>query len=226
MSPVPNLFQALYGVLISAAPSIALFCFITAGFQLRNEGGVNFSSNGGFFKWIAWGAIFSTLSGILAWFVSEHFLAAAQPVGNMTRPYTVDINQAIIDFVNVYLLAKIVPTIAGALILKSLLDTAEGHSPLPSIISALFLLGVDGFYVQAQTWNDGTPFATASVLQGMLHWALTSVAPVLAVLAIYGAIIQFIRQRDWATYVFAAGALLLAQVLWSLAQSWAGVTLS
>jgi hypothetical protein len=29
-----------------------------AGFQLREEGGTNFSSNGGFFRWILWGAVF------------------------------------------------------------------------------------------------------------------------------------------------------------------------
>jgi hypothetical protein len=223
---VPNLFQAIYTVLIACASPLALFCFITAGFQLRNEGGVNYSSNGSFFKWILWGAIFLTIIPIFAWLNSEGFVAAGTSIGSYSPSYTAPIQHAVTDFVTNFLLAKIVPVIAGALVLKSLLDAGEGHSPFPSIISALFLLGVDGFYVQAQGWNDGSVYATASVLKGMLNWALNSVAPVLGAMSIYGAILQFVRRQNWVTYVFVGAALLVAPALWSLVQSWAGVSIS
>jgi hypothetical protein len=118
-----------------------------------------------------------------------------------------------------------VPVIAGALVLKSLLDTGEGHSPFPSIISALFLLGVGGFFTQAQGWNDGTEYATSNILKSMLNWAMTSVAPVLGAMSIYGAIVQFVRKQNWSIYVIVGGGLLMVPVLWTLIQKWAGVTI-
>src|SRR5258707_12139096 len=97
---IPNLFQAIYTVLIACASPLALFLFIAAGFQLRNEGGVNYSSNGSFFKWIMWGAIFLTITPILAWLSSEGFTAAGTTIGTYSPSYTTQIQQAVSDFVN------------------------------------------------------------------------------------------------------------------------------
>ena len=142
-----------------------------------------------------------------------------------TAPYTATIASAVQDFVYNVLRDRIVPVIAGALVLKSLLDTGEGHSPFPSIISALFLLGVGGFFTQAQGWNDGTEYATSNILKSMLNWAMTSVAPVLGAMSIYGAIVQFVRKQNWSIYVIVGGGLLMVPVLWTLIQKWAGVTI-
>ena len=219
----PQLFNALYSLLLTCATPLALFCFVMAGFQLREEGGTNFSSNGGFFRWILWGAVFLTLTGIFAWLSAEGFGGAFGASG-ATAPYTATIASAVQDFVYNVLRDRIVPVIAGALVLKSLLDTGEGRSPFPSIISALFLLGVGGFFTQAQGWNDGSEYATSNMLKSMLNWAMTSVAPVLGAMSIYGAIVQFVRKQNWSIYVIVGGGLLMVPALWALIQQWAGVT--
>jgi hypothetical protein len=222
--PTPTLFNALYSLLLTCATPLALFCFVMAGFQLREEGGTNFSSNGGFFRWILWGAVFLTLTGIFAWLSAEGFGGAFGASGT-TAAYTAPIASAVKDFVYNILRDRIVPVIAGALVLKSLLDTGEGRSPFPSIIAALFLLGVGGFFTQAQGWNDGSQYATSNLLKSMLNWAMTSVAPVLGAMSIYGAIVQFVRKQNWSIYVIVGGGLLMVPVLWALIQKWAGVTI-
>jgi hypothetical protein len=121
---------------------------------------------------------------------------------------------------------RIVPVVAGALVLKSLLDAGEGHSPFPSIISALFLLGIGGFFIQVEGWNTGSQYATADILKSMLGWAMTSVAPVLGAMTIYGGIVQFVRRQAWVVYAFVGAGFLAVPALWSLVQSWAGVSLS
>jgi hypothetical protein len=221
--PTPNLFNAIYWLLLTSATPVALFCFVMAGLQLREEGGTNFSSNGGFFRWILWGAIFLTLTGISAWLSGEGFSGTFGASG-ISASYTTTLAAAFHDFAYNMLLGRIVPVIAGTLVLKSLLDTAEGRSPLPSVISALFLLGVGGFLSQAQGWNDGTTYATADLLKNMLTWAMTSVAPVLGALSIYGAIVQFVRRQNWVIYVVVGAGLLMVPALWTLIQKWVGVT--
>jgi hypothetical protein len=220
----PRLFNALYSLMLTCATPLALFCFVMAGFQLREEGGTNFSSHGGFFRWILWGAIFLTLTGIFAWLSGEGF-AGVFGSGGGTASYTAPISKAVQDFVYNILRDRIVPVIAGALVLKALLDAGEGRSPFPSIVSALFLLGVGGFFTQAQGWNDGSTYATADMLKSMLNWAMTSVAPVLGAMSIYGAIVQFMRKQNWGAYVVVGGSLLMVPALWSMVQKWAGVTL-
>ena len=220
-----NLVNGIYGLLIGCAPSLGLFCFVAAGFALRSEGGVNYSTDGAFFKWIAWGAIFITISPILAYLASLQFAAAGAGMSAGSTAYTAPLQNAVTNFVQYYLVGKIVPVIAGALVLKALLDAGEGRSPFPSVISALFLLGSDGLYQLAVGWNDGSTYATADLLSSMLTWALSSVAPVLGAMSIYASILQFIRGRDWSTPAFVGGALIIASGIWSLVQQWAGVSL-
>jgi hypothetical protein len=220
-----TLLNGIYGLLIGSAPTVALFCFVCAGFALRSEGGINYSTDGSFFKWITWGAIFLTITPILAYLYSLQIIAAGTVLSATNTTYTSTIQSAVPAFINNYLVDKIVPVVAGALVLKALLDTGEGHSPLPSIISALFLLGVDGFYQTAVGWNNTTYTATADLLQNMLNWALASVAPVLGAMSIYAAVLQYVRGRDWATPAFVGGALIIAAGIWSLVQKWAGVSL-
>ena len=61
--------------------------------------------------------------------------------------------------------------------------------------------------------------------RAMLNWAMTSVAPVLGAMSIYGAIVQFVRKQNWSIYVIVGGGLLMVPALWALIQKWAGVTI-
>ena len=220
-----TIFTSIVSLLMTTATPLAMMCFVMAGLQLRGEGGINYDANGGFFKWIVWGAILLTLSPIFSWLTAEGFtgLSGGLTAGSGTT-YTNLISKAVADFVNNILVARFVPIVAGALVLKAVLDTAEGHSPLPSIIAALFLLGVGGFSTSMQGWNDGSTYATTNMLKSMLTWAMNTVAPVMGIMCVYGAILQYLRRQQWGSLVFSGMAFLAMPAIWTLVQGWMGVS--
>jgi hypothetical protein len=223
------LLNTIFTILTTANVPLAILCFIMAGMQLRGEGGINYDANGGFFRWIAWGAVMLTIAPIMSWLSAEGITAAGNLGGlagaRSLQPYGSSIVPALTDFVNNVLVARLVPVVAGALVLKALLDSSEGHSPIPSIVSSLFLLGISGFATMAQGWVAGDQYATTELLQSMLNWAMTSVSPVIGVICIYGAIIQYVRRKDWATAVFVGIAFLGVSGIWTLVKGWVGVSL-
>lgn len=223
------LLNTIFTILTTANIPLAILCFVMAGMQLRGEGGVNYDANGGFFRWLAWGAVLLTIAPIMSWLSAEGITAAGNFGGLggavSLQPYGSSIVTALTDFVNNILIARIVPVIAGTLVLKALLDTSEGHSPIPSIVSSLFLLGISGFATMAQGWAGTDQYATAELLQSMLNWAMNSVSPVIGVICIYGAIFQFIRRRDWATTLFVGMGFLGVSGIWILVKGWVGVSL-
>lgn len=222
-----TIFTYIVTLLMTTATPLALMCFVMAGLQLRGEGGVNYDANGGFFRWIVWGAIMLTLSPIFSWLAAEGFSAASGGLSTgSSSAYTSLIGTAVSDFVNNFVVARFVPVVSGALVLKAVLDSAEGRSPLPSIIAALFLLGVGGFSSSMQGWNDGSTYATTNMLKSMLSWAMNSVAPVLGIMCVYGAILQFVRKQQWGTLVFSGMAFLAMPAIWTLVQGWMGVSVS
>ncbi len=221
-----NLFQLVLSVLMAVKVPLALMCFVAAGLQLRAEGGVNYDANGGFFKWLSWGAVLLTLPQIMSWLSQEGFVGLSGLNASATSVYTQLMIQAVSDFAYNVIEARLVPIIAGSLVLKGLLDAAEGHSPLPSIISALFLLGISGFFLYVQNLSDTTPYATVDLLGGILTWAMTSVAPMMGVICIYGAILQFLQAKQWGTLLFVGMGFMSITGIWSLVQSWAGVSLT
>ena len=223
----PNLLNAIYYVLTTANLPLALFCFVMAGFQLRAEGGINFDANGSFFRWIMWGAIMATVPEVFSWLGAEGVIPATN-MGGLTGAsagYTQVLSRAISDFVNTVILDRLVPIMAGALVIKALLDAAEGHSPLPSIFAAIFLLGVNGIWATAETnWLKTDQYATTEFLEGMLNWAMVSVCPVLGVMCLYTAILQYVKRSEWVTLALVGVAFLGIGGIWSLIQGWVGVT--
>ena len=75
------------------------------------------------------------------------------------------------------MLTHLVPAIAAALVLKAILDISEGHNPLASIVSALFLLGIQGLFAVSQGWNDGSSFATTDFLVNAWNYLASSALP-------------------------------------------------
>lgn len=221
-----TLISGVEYLLTTANVPLALFCFIMAGFQLRGEGGINFDANGSFFRWMAWGAVLLTLPDIVIWLTNE----GLGPPGGLTFPtgaptvYTEPLSRAIGAFVNDVVLARLVPVMAGALVIKALADSAEGHTPLPSIFSAIFLLGISGFWVSAQGWVvSGSAYGTTDFLSSLLDWAMTTVCPILGIICIYGAILEYVKGGRWIQFSVTGVAFLAVGGIWTLVQSWVGV---
>jgi hypothetical protein len=220
-------FQNVYSLLLSLSVVASLSCFVLAAIQLRAEGGVNYDANGGFFKWLFWGAVMLTLPSISLWLSSEGIQASVVTAGGSggTAGYVAMISRPISDFTYNYLVPHIVPVLAAALVFKAVLDGAEGLSPLPSIIAALFLLSIQGFFTVAMSWgNNADPYGTASLLMSMFQYAAYTLSPLIGALCIVGAIINYIRGAGWGHLVFSGLGFLSLTGLWALVQVFAGVS--
>jgi len=77
--------------------------------------------------------------------------------------------------------------------MKAALDAAEGHSPLGSIIAAIFLLSASGTVQLMQSWNSGSEFATTDMLTSAWNFLAGTILPEAAGLAVVGAIFNYAR---------------------------------
>ena len=69
---------------------------------------------------------------------------------------------------------------AAWLVLRGVIDVAEGRNPLYSILGAMFLLSIASTQALLQGWNSGTKFATADVLAGLWTYTVSRILPVAA----------------------------------------------
>jgi hypothetical protein len=226
MTP-PLIFQALLGLLMTLAIPASLAAFVLAGMKLRNEGGVNYQASGGFLKWLFWGSLLLTLPGVSAWLVQETVPGAAQLVsGGVSTPYTNGINKVAGDFVDDVLISHLVPVIAAALVFKALLDHSQGTNPLGSIVTAMFLLGIQGIYKLATgNWLTGGAYSTTDLLMNTFNYAAGTISPIVGGLAISAGILAFVQHKQWKSFVASGIGFLCVTGLWSLVKSWTGVTI-
>ena len=226
MTP-PLIFQALLGLLITLAIPASLASFVMAGMKLRNEGGVNYMASGGFLKWLFWGALLLTIPGVSAWLVQEMVPGATQLVmGGTSTPYTNGINKVAGDFVDDVLISHIVPVLAAALVFKALLDQSQGTSPLGSVVTAMFLLGVQGIYKLATgSWMTNGAYSTTDLLMNAFNYAAGTISPIVGGLAISAGILAFVQHKQWKSFVATGIGFLCVTGLWALVKSWTGVTI-
>jgi hypothetical protein len=221
------IFQALLGLLMTLAIPASLAAFVLAGMKLRNEGGVNYQASGGFLKWLFWGSLLLTLPGISAWLVQETVPGAAQLVsGGVSTSYTNGINKVAGDFVDDVLISHLVPVIAAALVFKALLDHSQGTNPLGSVVTAMFLLGIQGIYKLATgNWLTGGAYSTTDLLMNAFNYAAGTISPVVGGLAISAGILAFVQHKQWKSFVASGIGFLCVTGLWALVKSWTGVTI-
>jgi hypothetical protein len=112
-----------------------------------------------------------------------------------------------------------VTTLAAYFVLQAILDAASGGHPLPSILAATFLLGTQTTYSLIQSYNTGTQFATADVLDSLWNYLAGTIMPIAAGLAIIGAIINFATRRPAMRLVAVALAMLCVSGIWKLVLS-------
>ena len=73
-----------------------------------------------------------------------------------------------------------VPVLAAWMVLRSVIDWSEGYTPLASILCAMFLLAIPASAALLQSWNDGTRFGTAAVLEGAWTYTASRIMPIAA----------------------------------------------
>jgi hypothetical protein len=107
------------------------------------------------------------------------------------------------------------------MVLRAILDTAEGGHPIPSILAALFLLGIQATYTLMTQFNTGTQYSTADVLGSLWTYLASVIMPIAAGLGIFGAIINFATGKPAMRLVALSLAFLCVSGLWYLVQAMA-----
>ena len=163
----PQLLTDMANLMLLLAPSASLVCLVLAGISLRREtGGVSFVIGGGFTRWMFWAVVFLALPGLLTWFTSFG-VNVPSTGGGIGSSWLAGFQSDVSNFVENFIMSRMVPVLAAFMVLRSILDTAEGGHPLPSILAALFLLGTEATYALMQQYNTGTQYATADVLASL-----------------------------------------------------------
>jgi hypothetical protein len=215
---VPQLLNDIIRVLLQLAPAASLVAMVLAGISLRREGGTTFLVGGSFTEWMFWAIVFVTLGPLVGWFTSFG-VATPLPAGGIGTSWLGSFESDVSSFVTTFVVGRLVTTLAAYFVLQSVLDAASGGHPLPSILAAMFLLGTQTTYSLIQSYNTGTQFATADVLDSLWNYLAGTIMPIAAGLAIIGAIINFATRRPAMRLVAVALAMLCVSGIWKLVLS-------
>jgi hypothetical protein len=215
---VPQLLNDIIQVLLQLAPAASLVALVLAGISLRREGGTTFLIGGGFAKWMFWVVVFATLVPVVGWF-SSFGVATPLPSGGIGTSWLSSFQSDVSGFVTNFVVGRMATTLAAYFVLRAILDTASGGNPLPSILAAMFLLGTQTTYSLIQSYNTGSQFAAADVLDSLWNYLAGTIMPIAAGLAIVGAIINFATRRPAMRLVAVALAMLCVSGIWNLVLS-------
>jgi hypothetical protein len=218
---LPPIIVDLLTLLFDMAVPAAICTMALAGIALRQEGGVNFQTGGKFQRWALWSVILLTLPQFLSWFAAQGITMPAQG-GVVSSSWIASLQTSFSSFVSNVVVGRLIPVLAAFCVLKAALDTAEGQSPLASIIGGFFLLSVSGTVQLMQTWNTGSEFATTDMLTSAWNFLAETILPEAAGLAIVGAIFNYARHRPFMPLVGTGLAFLSISAIWQLVQAMAG----
>jgi hypothetical protein len=210
-----NLINDGIGFLLALAPVAAAIALVLAGLALRREG--SFLQGGRFGLWIFWAIVFLTVPQLLLWFSGFGLNVPISPGGGTAFLNVLRVD--LTNFVNQFLVGVFAPVMAAWMVLRAVIDVAEGRSPLYSVLGAMFLLSVASTLTLLQSWNSGTKFATTDVLAALWTYTASRILPVAAGLAIIGAVLNFAFGKPSLRLVCAAGGFLTVSALWQLVRA-------
>jgi hypothetical protein len=215
---IPQLLIDLMQLLFDMAVPGAMCTMVLAGLALRYESGVNFEVGGRFQKWMLWSVILLTLPQLLSWFAAQGITLPPQSAG-ISGAWLRGLETSLTSFISDVIIARLVPLLAACFVLKAALDAAQGSSPLGSIVTAIFLLGISGTVQLMQGFNSGGEFATADMLASLWNYLAGTILPEAAGLAVVGALINYSRRKPFMPLVFSSLAFLSVTALWKLVQA-------
>lgn len=215
---VPQLLVDLLQLLFDMAVPGAMCTMVLAGLALRQESGVNFEVGGRFQKWMLWSVILLTLPQFLSWFAAQGITMPPQSAG-ISGAWLRGLETSFTSFISDVVVGNLVPVLAAFFVLKAVLDTTQGWSPLGSIVAAIFLLSISGSVQLMQGFNSGGKLATFDMLASLWSYLAGTILPEAAGLAVVGAVINYSRKRPFMPLVFSALAFLSVTALWKLVQA-------
>ena len=218
---LPPFIAELLQLLLDLAFPAALCTMVLAGLALRKEGGATFQVGGTFQRWVVWSVILLTLPQCLSWFAAQGIIMPSLSTG-ASSTWMSSMEANFNAFVNSVVIARIGPLVAAFFVMKAALDAAQGQSPLPSIIAAIFMLSITSTVALMQSWNSGSQFATTDMLTSAWNFVAGNLLPEAAGLAVVGAIVAYVRHRPVVPLIGAALAFLSISAVWKLIQGMVG----
>jgi hypothetical protein len=214
----PQMLNDIVRLLIQLAPAMALVALLLAGIALRLEGGSTFVIGGGFTKWMFWAIVMVALPQLLLWF---SFFGVPTPAtnGGIGTNWLAAVRDDVTTFVNSFVIGRVVITVAAYFVVRAILDTAQGNHPLPSILTAMFLLAIPATANLMASLQTGTRFAAADIMDGLWNYLAGRIMPIAAGLAIIGAIFNFVTHRPAMRLVACALGFLTVSAVWRLVLS-------
>jgi hypothetical protein len=198
---------------------MALGCFVAATISFRSGGGTNFEFGSGFIQWVFWGMIFLSLPALPALMNAAGIPMVA--ISGTTPVYMSKLLDAVTFFTQTYLITKIVPVVGAALVLKALFDSADGKSPVPSLVSALLVLSTNALWTMASAWSLGSDqYGVADGLMNLVNWFGSNVCPAVGALCVIGAVINYVTNKKWGQLAITAVAMMCFSGIWLLVQAW------
>jgi hypothetical protein len=215
---MPTLIYDIIRVMLALAGPAAFICLINAGIALRREGGTVFWVGGGFSRWVMWAVIFLGLEPTLTWFQFLGVPVFFPPGAGIGNAWLSSLTGDITTFVRDFVVARIAPVLAAFFVIRAVLDTASGTGPLPSVLSAMFLLAISSTHALIDAWTPvGNRFSIALGLESMWNYVASRIMPIAAGLSICGAILKFaFNQPGYLRLVACSGGFLTVSALWIL----------
>ena len=211
----PQLLQDLIALMLLLAPSVAVICLVLAGISLHQSSVRDAFVGSHFAKHMFWAIVFLTLPQLLAWF-PQFGIAAPLPAGGVATGWMANFATDFSNFVQNFVVARLATALAAFLVLRAILETVQGGHPLPSVLGAMFLLSVQATLALLKSYNSGTQYATADMLDSLWNYLAGTICPIAAGLAIVGGIWNFVTQRPLMPMVGATIALLTVSGIWKL----------
>jgi hypothetical protein len=211
----PQLIQDFMRVMLLLAPSAAIICLVLAGISLRQGSIPDAFVGSSFSKWMFWAVVFLTLPQLISWF-SSFGVPAPLPGGGVGTGWMANLETDLANFVQNFVVARLAISFAAYLVLRAILDTVQGGHPLPSILGAMFLLAIQTTLSLIKSYNSGTPYATADVLDSLWNYLAGMICPIAAGLAIIGGVWNFVNRRPVMPMAGAAIGLLTVSAIWKL----------
>jgi hypothetical protein len=211
----PQLLNDIARLLIQVAPAMALVALVLAGIALRWEGGSTFSIGGGFTKWMFWAIALVALPQLLLWF--SFFGIPAQAVaGGVGTNWIAGIRDDVATFVNDFVIGRLVITLAAYFVIRAILDATHGTNPLPSTLTAMFLLAIPATADLISNLQTDTRFAAVDIMDGLWNYLAGRIMPIAAGLAVIGAIFNFVMNRPAMRLIASAVGFLTVSAVWRL----------
>jgi len=213
--PTPQMLDDIVRMLIQLAPAMALVTLVLAGIALRLEGGSTFTIGGGFTKWMFWAIVLIALPQILLWFT--FFGVPSQAInGSVSTTWIASIRDDVTTFVNDFVIGRLAITLAAFFVIRAILDATQGHHPLPSILTAMFLLAIPATAGLIGSLQTGTRFAAVDIMDGLWNYLAGRIMPIAAGLAVIGAIFNFLTNRPATRLIASALGFLTVSAMWRL----------